>query len=180
MSVCPFCHKTYWSNHHQTWSLCGPWGHRPRSQGSNFTFFQQFREICQNFVAFGRRDSNNKTRLMSSNIVAKHMAIMINIVAAAYFLLYWCLNRSCNFIHHLLSVMIIITSLHINIADMCGHFNVMFEFHYVCHRRKGMTFSDIEWIFTPRPLRPKGYCRCLRLCLCLSVRLSVDSCLSAR
>ena len=29
------------------------------------------------------------------------------------------------------------------------------------------------WFFNPRPLRPKGYCRHLRLSVCPSVRLSV-------
>ena len=36
-----------------------------------------------------------------------------------------------------------------------------------------LNISIIDTVFTPRPFGPKGYCRCLRLSVCPSVRLSV-------
>ena len=48
---------------------------------------------------------------------------------------------------------------------------VVYKIHIHCHATKLM--QHLLWIFNPRPLRPKGYCRHLRLSVCPSVLLSV-------
>ena len=45
-----------------------------------------------------------------------------------------------NVIHRPVSVIIRINSLRVNIADIYGHFNVVLEFHWAGHRRKGIFF----------------------------------------